>query len=137
MKLMRYNDVFPKFFDEFFTKENDLWNEKTLPAVNIKETEGDFQIEVAAPGLSKKDFNINLDQDTLTISSKKEDKKEDNVKGYSYRQFNYQSFERSFKLPEGKVNTEDIKAKYENGVLYLSLPKIEEAKPVKKKITIS
>ena len=137
MKLIRYNDVFPKFFDEFFNNNNEQWYNKTLPAVNIKETDNDFHIEVAAPGLNKKDFNINLDKNILTISYKHEDKNKDAGNEYTYRQFSFHSFERSFRLPENKVNADKIEAKYDNGILYLVIAKLKEAKPEKKQITVS
>ncbi len=135
MTLITYNNRFPRFFDDFFTKTLDQrWNNNistSLPAVNVKETEGGFELEVAAPGLKKEDFKVELNKDVLTISSEKEYKNEekDQEGKYTKREFKYQSFQRSFRLPEGVVNGEKIQAKYENGILYLSLPKREEAKP--------
>lgn len=135
MKLIRYNDVFPGLFDDFVTRN---WsnNNHAVPAVNIKETDDDFQIEVAAPGLKKEDFKIELDNDVLTLSSEVKNEKESKEDNYTYRQFGYQSFKRSFQLPKGKVNADKVNAKYENGVLHLVLPKLEEAKPIKKQIAI-
>jgi len=100
---------------------------KTLPAVNISEGENEFTIEVAAPGLEKKDFKIDLDNDSLTIASVREDKNEESQDQYTRREFRYNSFSRSFTLPE-TVDAESISASHKNGVLNVSIPKKEEAK---------
>ncbi len=136
MTLIKYNNRFPRFFDDFFGKEMDEWvanggTNKSTPAVNVKETEDGFDVEVAAPGLSKEDFKVDIDNDVLTISSEKEEKHEDQDKEgkYTQREFSYQSFKRSFKLPENAIDADKVAAKYEQGVLHLSLPKREEVKP--------
>lgn len=137
MTLIRFNNRFPRFFDDTLTKEMDQWFEKnrgfnpTVPAVNVKETEDGFALEVAVPGMKKEDFKVELDHDILTIFSEKEDKKEEKDKEgkYTQREFSYQSFKRSFRLPKGVVDREKIQARYENGILYLNLPKKEEVKP--------
>lgn len=140
MTLIRYksnpNDLrFPSFynvFDNFFG--NDLGGVSTkaaatLPAVNIKESKEAFQIEVAAPGLTKKDFEIEVENDVLKISSKKEEKHEEKAEDgtYSKREFSYHSFRRVFTLPK-TVNADKIEASYNDGILSLSIPKKEEAK---------
>ena len=99
----------------------------SLPAVNIVETEDQFAIEFAAPGLKKEDFKVNLDNNVLTVSSEKEDKEEDKNKNYTRREFNYSSFQRSFTLPDS-ANSEKISAEYKDGVLKIEIPKKEEAK---------
>lgn len=99
------------------------------PSTNIVETENDYKIELAAPGLEKTDFTLNLDQDLLTIEAKKEAKKEETKEKYVKREFNFTSFKRTFTLPE-TVNANNINATYENGVLAIILPKKEEAKPL-------
>lgn len=142
MTLIRYNNGYPRFFtvprrDDVFKKEIDQWFEnnrnfkQSLPAVNVKETEDGYELEVAVPGMNKSDFKVEFDHDVLTISSEKEHKNEEEGKDgkYTKREFRYQSFKRSFLLPEGKVDGEKIQARYENGILYLNLPKKEEAKP--------
>ena len=140
MKLMRYNDVFPKFpafFDDFFTKDfENGWN-NNAPAVNVRETENSFEIEVAVPGYKKDDFSVELNNDVLRIAANIENKQEEEKENYTYRQFSYQSFERTFRLPENTVKADAIEARYENGILQLHLPKVDEVKPVKKQITIS
>jgi HSP20 family protein len=101
----------------------------TLPAVNIKETKDDYKIEVAAPGLSKKDFNINLENNQLTISSEKRATHKEDEDNYSRREFSYQSFTRTFNLPEHEVDGDKIAASYNDGILTIQIPKKEEAKP--------
>lgn len=101
----------------------------SIPAVNIQESDDNFIVAVAVPGKTKEDFNIELDNDVLTISS--EEKKENEVKEdngrFTRREFSYSSFKRAFSLPE-TVDGEKISASYNNGVLELKLPKKEEAK---------
>jgi HSP20 family protein len=134
MTLVRYNNWFPRFFDDNFTKELDQWfgNEGasmkgTVPAVNVKESKDGFELEVAVPGMKKDDFKVEINNDVLTISAKQEDKK-DEKGNYTRREFHYHSFQRSFRLPKHQVDGDKIAAKYENGVLYLNVPKREEAK---------
>ncbi len=127
----------PSLLDRFF--EGDLmdWNSSnfsdtntTLPAVNIKEDNDQFMIEVAVPGMKKDDFKVDFDNGRLTISSEKqhEDVEKEGEK-VTRREFSYQSFQRSFTIPENMVDAEKISAKYENGILHLKLPKREEIKP--------
>jgi HSP20 family protein len=122
--------VFSDFFDtdRFFSPR---WFERefaeTLPAVNIKENGRQFNIEFAAPGFDKSDFKINVENDALTISAEKQEEKKDESERYTKREFNYSSFSRSFTLPQN-ANGEKVDAKYENGVLKLTLPKKEETK---------
>ncbi|MBK5215103.1 MAG: Hsp20/alpha crystallin family protein, partial [Flavobacteriaceae bacterium] len=109
----------------------------SIPAINIIENFPNFVVELAAPGLQKEDFTIEVEEDTLKIASKKvEEKKEETDSQFKRREFNYKSFERSFKLPEN-IKTEDIQANYENGVLRVTLPKMEEKKALKKMVEIS
>jgi len=136
MTLVRTNyPVFGSLFDDFLNTEMDEWKrnnfsstETTLPKVNIKEDDNGFEVEMAAPGMQKADFNIELDNNLLTISSeKKEDNKEDEGK-YARREFAYRSFQRSFTLPDS-ADEAKIGANYKNGILRISIPKKEEAKP--------
>jgi HSP20 family protein len=102
----------------------------TLPAVNVKETEDSFEIEVAAPGMKKEDFKVNIENNVLTISSeKKEERKEEEKGRFTRREFSYQSFQRSFSIPENLVDGEKISARYCEGILCIALPKKEEVKP--------
>ena len=106
-----------------------------IPAVNIKETDTAFGLELAAPGKTKEDFIIEIDHNVLTISSetKNETEQTENNGRYTRREFSYTSFRRAFTLPE-TVNTDAINAVYENGVLLITLPKKEEALPKPKRL---
>jgi len=115
------NDFFNRDFDKFFKGLEG----KTLPAVNIKENEDAFEVELSVPGFKKEDFNLKLDNDLLTISAKVEDKKEETTEKYTRREFKSQAFSRTFTLPE-TVLVDDINAKYENGILIVALPKNKE-----------
>jgi HSP20 family protein len=136
MTIRRFSNQYPSLFDRFF--ENDMfdWSNRnfsntntTLPSVNIKESNDDFEVEVAAPGLTKNDFKIELNHDLLTISSEKEVENEiKEGQQFSLREFSYQSFSRSFTLPN-TADSEKIGAKYDNGILRIIIPKKEEAKP--------
>ena len=136
--LMRRNEMYPgipSLFNEFFNRElmenqdfDTTSSESTLPSVNIMDTENSFEIEVAAPGMAKKYVKVELNNNILTISSENEDSKEDENQNYTRKEFSFQSFLRSFRLPENKVDGNKINAKYKNGILLVSLPKKEEAK---------
>lgn len=123
---------FPSIVDEFFGRDlmPDLFDFETgvnMPSVNIIEGKEDYRIEVAAPGLDKKDFKLNLDNNVLTITSEKEDKREEEKERYMRREFHYSSFKRSFTLPQS-VDAGNITANHNNGVLTIVIPKREEAK---------
>ena len=134
----RTNNLFPSvptFFDDFFVKDLMGWSNSnnqygsSMPAVNIKEDENGFEVEVAAPGLAKEDFKVEVEHDILTISAEKEVKNEDENSNYTRREFGYSSFKRTFALPENAVDVDKVHASYKNGVLYILLPKREEVKP--------
>jgi len=140
MNLVKTNPraFFPSVMEDFFKPDfmgGTQSFSSTIPAVNIKETETEFRIELASPGLKKEDFNIELDENVLSISSERKiESEEKNENGkYTRKEFSFSSFKRSFTLPEA-VNEEDIKANYENGVLLLTLPKREEALPKPKRL---
>jgi HSP20 family protein len=105
-------------------------SDTTLPAVNIKETDNSYEVEMAAPGMKKEDFKIELDNNTLTISSEKSEESHegDGKERYSRREFSYQAFQRSFTLPKEVVDEDKIEAHYKEGVLQLTIPKKEKAK---------
>lgn len=105
----------------------------TLPAVNIRETEREFELEIAVPGKKKEDFNIEVDNNVLTISLEEKKEEEVNEKNYSRREFSYSSFKRAFTLPE-TVDEEKINAAYTDGILRFTLPKREEALPRPKRL---
>jgi HSP20 family protein len=119
------------FFDDRLF-DSDWLRKQSMPAVNVNESDDRFEIEVAAPGLTKKDFEITVDNNVLTISSEKEEEKEEKEKDYTRREFSYNAFSRSFTMP-ANVNPEDIKASYENGILKLHVAKKDLAKGKMKK----
>ncbi|MGB5668489.1 MAG: Hsp20/alpha crystallin family protein [Maribacter sp.] len=142
------NLVTSDFFDmeDFF--DNRFWNQELLsdrfwngrkgePALNIKENEGNYEIELAAPGFAKKDFEVTIEDGCLNIKAEKstsEEKKEDN---YTRKEFSYNAFERSLQLPEN-VMEEELKAKYNDGILSFKLTKKEPTKKLKaKKVEIA
>ena len=130
-----FNDM-PTLFNDIFTR--DLWNwglennsvtNTTIPAINVKETNDNFEVEVAAPGMTKKDFKVELNGNMLTISSERQNEWHENEnEKYTRREFSYQSFQRTFQLPKDVVDEDKIQAKYENGLLHLTIPKKEHAK---------
>jgi HSP20 family protein len=136
MTLLRFSNVHPKVFDRFFNDEMLDWSNRhfsntntTLPSVNIKEDEHGFEVELAAPGFEKGDFKIELDKNVLTIASDKNVERETNDgQVFTRREFSYQSFSRSFTLPQ-IAEGDRTEAKYENGILRVAIPKKEEAKP--------
>jgi HSP20 family protein len=145
VKRENYWPAWPSFFNDFLNRDWYDWSNQnfsltntTIPSVNIKETENEFEVDMAAPGMAKDDFRIELNNSVLTISSEKQsDSKTNDGKNITRREFSYQSFSRSFTLP-AIVETDKISAKYENGILRLNIPKKEEAKPKPvKQITVS
>lgn len=97
------------------------------PSVNIMEQEDKFTIEVAAPGLEKSDFDLQVNENNITISAQKELKNEEKGEKFTRREFNFSSFSRTFSLPE-HVDADNISAKYDNGVLMIDIPKLEREK---------
>lgn len=119
-----FNDDFLKKIDEGLT----VWN-GSAPAVNVKEDADAFNLEMAAPGYGKGDFNIVVEEDVLTISTtKKEATEAKEGEKYTRKEFNYNAFKRTFNLPD-TVDSTKIGANYTNGILSVSIPKKEEAKP--------
>ena len=136
MLARKSENYFPSIFDRFFNNDLMDWTNSnfsstntSLPAVNVKENEDEFTIEVAAPGMTKKDFNISIHNNVLTISSERKEEKEDKNENYTRREFAYQSFQRSFTVADNAVDSDKITAKYNDGILYIHLPKREEVKP--------
>lgn len=105
---------------------------QSIPAVNVKETDKAFEVELSAPGFNKKDFNISVDNRLLTVSAESKQEKERKEDNYTRREFGYTSFSRSFSLP-ANVNEEDIQAKYEDGILRLNISKKNIQDPTAKK----
>jgi len=125
------NNIFDNDLGDFFGKRF------SDPAANIIENSDSFHLEIAAPGMVKDDFKINLENNILTISVEVEDQKREEGRNYSRKEFYYGSFSRSFTLPK-TIDLENIKADYESGILKIALPKKDEAKvEIKKEIRIS
>ena len=142
MSLIKFNDRFPLstsvfnnflnaedfFNDDFFAKDS------LMPAMNVKENSNDFEVELAAPGFAKEDFKVTIDKNGLHISADKEVEKEEKEEGYLRKEFNYNSFKRSLRLPESVNLDKKVKANYKHGVLKMSLLKKEETKIMSKKV---
>jgi HSP20 family protein len=121
----------PNLWDEFFGNGllGDVYRNSrmsSLPSANIIDEKERFLVELAAPGLEKEDFKISLAENVLSISVEKEEKSEENKDNYARKEFSYTSFKRGFNIPD-TIQTEKIRAEYENGILQLALPKKEEA----------
>lgn len=137
-----FPSIVSDFFDtgrllpSIFDADTDLFDfnggSLVIPNANIAENEKDYKIEVAVPGLEKKDFKIEVDNGVLTVSAEKEEEEKESRKNYKRREFSYRSFSRSFSLPDNSL-PDKIDAKYDNGILTLSIPKKEVtiSKPVK------
>lgn len=130
------NSFFPSVMDELFKDwaNHNPQTYRSIAPVNIRETENAYAVELMAPGFKKEDFNIELDNDLLTISLevKKENTEQEEGK-YTRKEFSYSSFRRSFTLPE-TINAEEINATYQDGILKITLPKREEALPKPKRL---
>ncbi len=114
------------FGSDWFNNRFNWENSNSVPAVNIAENKDSYEIEVAAPGLDKKDFRVDLSNNMLTVSCEKDEKHEEKDENYMRKEFNYSSFSRTFTLPE-TVNADKIKADHTNGVLKIHIPKRPEA----------
>jgi HSP20 family protein len=132
--LAKAGDTFPTVFEDLFKPWNEWFDNGNfwgkilkVPPVNVTDNKDDYTVSLAAPGLKKEDFKINMEGNMLTISSEKEENKEEKDEKYTRKEYNYSSFSRSFNLPD-EVNKEKIEAVYKDGVLKLSLPKNESAK---------
>ena len=141
--LAKLSERMPSVFDDFIKPWNEWFDNggflgrvMNVPAVNITEQKDDYLVSLAVPGLKKEDFKIDVDGNMLTISSEKQESKEEKDKKFNRKEYSYSSFSRSFTLPE-EINKEKIEAKYEDGVLKISLPRKEEAKkPAAKHIAV-
>ena len=113
------------FFNEDAGLFNRRWaNEEWLPAVNVQETDSSFDLEVAAPGMKKEDFMLEVNKGVLSIRAEQQSESEDKTEHYTRKEFDYRSFNRSFWLPEN-VDVDSIKANYKDGILEISVPKTE------------
>ncbi len=132
----RNNLIFPTLMNELFKPDwfGGMENfAASLPAVNIKENEKDFELELAVPGRKKDDFNIEVDKNVLTVSAEVKTENETKEENYTRREFGYAGFKRAFTLPE-TIDEENIKAEYVDGLLKFTLPKRKEALPKPKRL---
>jgi len=139
MSLVKFNHrpSINSIFDDFFQNTDMLdasYNKNTIPAVNVKETDKSFFIELAVPGMKKEDLNIELDNNKLIISNEKEESKTEETEKYTRREFKYSKFQRTFNLPKN-VDSKAIAGDYKDGILSITIPKLKESN-LSKKITI-
>lgn len=127
-----FNDVFDSIFNDTFFSDRMVTR---VPAANISETADHYHIELAAPGLKKEDFKLNLERNILNISVEQQSENTAEQKNYSKREYSYSSFVRAFTLPDS-ANSEGIDATYTDGVLKIDIAKKEEAKAVRRQIEI-
>jgi HSP20 family protein len=128
-----FSTYFGDLFDNVVTND---YRKLTNPSVNIVEKDQEFVLELAAPGFTKEDFKINIDDQTLKISAEKKQEQQEKNEKFTRREFSFSSFTRSFTLPE-TINDELIKASYENGIMKINLPKMAQSKPKVKEVSIS
>ncbi len=143
MTIIKRNNLpwgFSPMLSDFFGADDltfdRLWKNDWTPSVNISEDDKKFEIDFVAPGMSKDDFKITVDNGVLTVSSERKEEKEEKKKNYTRQEYSYSSFSRSFTLPEN-AKEDDVKATYENGILKLNVAKKEVAVSKKKEIEIA
>src|SRR5690606_11273336 len=133
-------DLFGGLLENFWNDSNwfrpELSERFSVPAVNIKNNEKEFQIELAAPGLKKEDFNIEVEENVLKLSVNKSSESTEEKNNYTRKEFSYFNFQRNFALPKNVIDTENVQANYSDGILKISLPKQIESKEAVKKITV-
>ena len=127
-----FNDVFDSIFNDTFFSDRMM---SRVPAANISESKDHYHVELAAPGLKKEDFKLSLERNVLSISVEQSTQNNTEERSFNKREFSYNSFVRSFTLPES-ADESGIEAKYENGVLCINIPKREEAKMQSRQIEI-
>lgn len=136
----RNQDLFGGLLENFWNDtplfKQEFKNQFSVPAVNIKNNENEFEIEVAAPGLQKEDFNIEVEENTLKLSVNKSSETEEKEDNFTRKEFNYFNFQRSFTLPKNLIETEKVFANYQDGILKITLPKLTEQKEITKKISV-
>lgn len=142
--IRRKNYATPSIFDDYFNdsflnraySSNGLQASSSTAAVNVEETEKDYRIELAAPGVNKEDLKVSVKEGILTISYEKKEENEEEKNNYTRREFSYNSFSRSFSLPD-ETDAENVVAKHKNGILTVSVPKVEVKVQPTKEVKIS
>lgn len=120
--LVPFRSLLSDVFDREGFLDDKIWNRNWVPSVNVSETDKTYEIDVAAPGMRKDDFKVRVEKGTLTISAERKEEKEEKKKNYTRQEYSYNSFSRSFTMPED-AKEEDIKAQYQDGELKLSIAK--------------
>ena len=134
-KRFPWNESLTDFFNRELFVDDDFFNlEKSHPSMNVKEHDKDFEIEFAAPGFDKKDFDITMKDDVLEVSAHKRKEETEEDENFTRREFNYNAFTRTLQLPASVDRSKEVKAVYENGILKLKVLKMEEAKENHKKV---
>lgn len=137
--MKRNQDLFGGLLDSLFNDSplfgSEVSRHYSVPAVNIKNNENSFEIEVAAPGLKKEDFNIEVEDSVMKLSVNKSSENEEKEENFTRKEFSYFNFQRSFTLPKNVVDAEKVEANYKDGILSIVLPK-QEQKEMVKKITV-
>lgn len=140
MPIRKTQNWLPSIFNDFFDNDWMVKANATAPAINVFETEKEYKIELAAPGMTKEDFNVHIDEDNnlvINMEKKSENKEEDKKDGrYLRREFSYSKFQQTMILPDD-VDKEQIEACVENGVLNIELPKFTEQEKEKEKRIIN
>jgi len=145
MSLIKYNNrimtpgifnLLNDVFDEDYNAPGRSFRRESIPAINVKETDKSFEIEMAVPGMEKKDINVEVEKNVLTISSEIKEEKKEAQDNYSRREFHFNSFKRSFNIPE-EADVQKIEAKQENGVLSIKIQKKEAKVNLKKMIKVA
>ncbi len=128
-----FPDLFDRFLNDNLLRNKSALSDYTVPAVNVSEDDKKYEVDVAAPGMEKKDFNIDITDNVLTVSAEKQEEEKKEEENYVRREFGYTQFKRTFALPEN-TNEEKIDANYKDGVLKIAIPKkeIEKAKAQRK-----
>lgn len=130
-----WNESLKDFFNQDTFINDDFFSlEKTMPSMNVKEHDEDFEIELAAPGFDKKDFKIVMKDDVLEVSAQRKEEETEKKEDYTRREFSYNSFKRTMQLPTSVDQEKEAKATYKNGILRLKLLKRDEAKEKPKKM---
>ncbi len=124
------------FDDSFFGKYVDKFWDTASPAINIRNTDNEYEMEIVVPGFKKEDINIDVENDILTISAEAQQETSDEKKGYTRKEYNFSSFSHSFHLPDN-AKDDAIGAKYSNGVLTLIIPKTDKQVVSSKKVEIN
>jgi HSP20 family protein len=127
------NHLFSDIMDGMIPSDYRKWN---VPAVNILENDSNFEIKLAAPGMKKQDFKINIEENNLVVSASATEQSQDKNERFTRKEFSFTSFSRSFALPEN-ANIDAIQAQYENGIMNIVIPKQEPTKPKVKEVTIA